>query len=114
MAFKTRALRYLGGLSGRGDIIQNGEKIAPASFDLDGYYREAAGVSGCGEIRLRAEVLKSVFGRRDLQLLTEQGQVFDISFSDSTLRAASGVAHIDVSGKMDPDDWRRGHAADNG
>jgi hypothetical protein len=113
MAFKTKALRYLGGLSGRGDIIQNGQKIAPARFDLDGYYRAAAGVSGCGEIRLRADHLKSVFGRRDLQLLTEQGQVFDISFSDSNLPASSCVAHIDVSGKMEPDDWRRGHPADN-
>jgi hypothetical protein len=107
MAFKTTALRYLGGLSGSGDIIQNGKKIAPATFDLDGYFREAAGVSGCGEIELRAEVLKSLFGRRDLQLQTEQGQVFDISFSDSTLPPASSVAHIDVSGTMDPGDWHR-------
>jgi hypothetical protein len=109
MAFKTTALRHLGGLTGRGDIVQNGKKIAPATFDLDGYYRAAAGVSGCGEIRLRAEVLRSLFGRRDLQLLTEKGQVFDIRFSDSNLPVASCVAHIDVSGKMEPGDWRRGH-----
>jgi hypothetical protein len=107
MAFKTKALRYLGGLSGRGEIIHNGMKIAPATFDLDGYYRAAAGVSGCGEIRMRADVLKSVFGRRDLQLLTEQGQVFDIIFSDTALAADSSVAYIDVAGMIDPDEWRR-------
>ncbi|MBB4198043.1 hypothetical protein CCR94_04910 [Rhodoblastus sphagnicola] len=113
MAFKTKALRYLGGLSGRGDIVQNGKKLAPTTFDLDGYYRAAAGVSGCGEIRLASEMLRSLFGRSDLQLLTEQGQVFDIKFSDHTLPASSCVAHIDLSGNMDPADWRRGDAADN-
>jgi hypothetical protein len=108
MAFKTKALRYLGGLSGRGEIIHNGKKLAPATFDLDGYYRAAAGVSGCGEIRLRAEVLKNLFGRRDLQLLTEHGQIFDIIFSDPNLPAEACVAHIDLTGMLDPDDWHRG------
>jgi hypothetical protein len=109
MAFKTKALRYLGGLTGRGDIIHDGKKIAPATFDLDGYYRAAAGVSGCGEIRLpSAEVLHGLFGRRDLQLLTEKGLVFDLIFSDSALPDESCVAHIDLTGMLDPDDWHRG------
>lgn len=108
MAFKTKALRYLGRLSGRGDIIHTGKKVASAAFELDGYYRAAAGVSGCGEIRLRAETLKSLFGRRDLQLMTEQGQVFDILFSDAMLPEESCVAHIDLTGMLDPADWRPG------
>lgn len=105
MAFKTKALRYLGRLSGRGDIIHNGKKMAPATFDFDGYYRAAAGVSGCGEIRLHADALKGLFGRSDLQMLTEQGQVFDIVFSDKVLPDESCVAHIDLTGVLDPADW---------
>jgi hypothetical protein len=108
MAFKTQALRYLGGLSGRGDVIHNGRKLAQATFDLDGYDRAAAGVSGCGEIRLRAEALKSLFGRRDLQLVTEQGKVFDFIFSNTTLPAESCVAPIDLIGKLDLDNWHSG------
>jgi hypothetical protein len=73
MAFKTKALRYLGAISGRGVVKQNGETIAPAKFDLDGYYRAPVGVTGCGEIQLPGEVLKRLFGRTDLQLLTDQG-----------------------------------------
>jgi len=105
MAFKTKALRYLGRLSGRGEIIHNGRNVAPATFDFDGYHRQAAGVSGCGEIRLSADVLKGLFGRIDLQMLTEQGQVFDIIFSDKVLPDDSCVAHVDLSGALDPADW---------
>jgi hypothetical protein len=114
MAFKHKTLRYLGGISGRGDIIHNGRKLAPATFDLDGYSRAETDVSGGGEIRLSADVLKSLFGRRDLQLLTEHGQVFDIIFSDKALPDESCVAHIDLTGMLDPDDWRREGAVDHG
>ena len=55
MAFKTKPLRYLGAISGRGVVKQNGETIAPAKFDLDGYYRAPVGVTGSGEINGRAK-----------------------------------------------------------
>jgi len=73
MSFKTKALRYVGAISGRGVVKQNGETIAPAKFDLDGCYRAPVGVKGCGEIQLPSEVLKRLFGRTHLQLLTDQG-----------------------------------------
>ncbi len=41
MAFKTTALRYLGGISGHGIVTQNGKEIAQATFDFDGYFRAA-------------------------------------------------------------------------
>jgi hypothetical protein len=111
MAFKTKPLCYLGGLSGRGCIVQHGKTITSATFDLDGYVSAAEGVSACGEIRLRAEILKGLFGSGDLQLLTERGQVFEFGFSDSILPPASCAAHIDVTGLVDPDDWSRRQAA---
>ncbi len=109
MAFKTQALRYLGGISGNGVVTQNGKEIAPAKFDLDGYFRPAVGVTGSGEIQLSSDVLKSLFGRTDLQLLTDQGLLLALRFSDSTLPAASDVAHIDVTGQLStaPGDWRQ-------
>ena len=39
MAFKTKALRDHGAISGRGVVKPNGETIAPAKFDLVVYYR---------------------------------------------------------------------------
>ena len=108
MAFKTTALRYLGGISGHGVVTQNGAKIAPATFDFDGYFRAAAGVTACGEIQMPADVLKSLFGRSDLQLVTDQGRLLDLSFSDPASPPAGDVAHVDVSGElpMAPGDWR--------
>ncbi len=108
MAMKTTALRYLGGISGHGVVTRNGETIAQATFDFDGYFRAAAGVTGCGEIQMPAEVLKSLFGRSDLQLLTDQGRLLDLSFSDPTSPPAGDVAHVDVSGELPtaPGDWR--------
>ncbi len=109
MAFKLQALRYLGGISGHGAVTQNGKKIATAKFDLDGYFRPAIGVTGCGEIQLSGDMLQSLFGRTDLQLLTDQGLLLDLRFSDSTLPAASDVAHVDVTGPLSsaPGDWRQ-------
>lgn len=108
MAFKTKALRYLGGISGRGVIKQNGKTIAAANFDFDGYFRPAAGVTGSGEIQLPGRVLKDLFGRTDLQLLTDRGLLLDLRFSDSSLPAASEVAHVEVKGQepIAPADWR--------
>ena len=108
MAFKTKALRYLGAISGRGVVKQNGETIAAAKFDLDGYYRAPVGVTGSGEIQLPREVLKRLFGRTDLQLLTDQGLLLALRFSDSTLPPASDVAHVDVAGHspIAAGDWR--------
>ncbi len=105
---KTTALRYLGGISGHGVVTRNGERIAQATFDFDGYFRTAAGVTGCGEIQMSAEVLKSLFGCSDLQLLTDQGRLLDLSFSDPTSPPEGEVAHVDVSGELPtaPADWR--------
>jgi hypothetical protein len=105
---KTKALRYLGGISGQGVVTQNGKAVAQAHFDIDGYFRTAVGVTGCGEIQAPAEVLEGLFGRTDLQLLTDRGFLLDLSFSDSALAPASDVAHVDVTGQLptSPADWR--------
>jgi hypothetical protein len=108
MNYKTKALRYLGGISGQGFVTQNGKKLAQAGFDLDGYFRAAVGVTGSGEIQAPAEVLLALFGRTDLQLLTDRGLVLDLSFSDATLAPTSTVAHVDVTGQLPTalSDWR--------
>ncbi len=93
-------MRYLGAISGSGVIKCNGESIARASYDFDGFFKERVGVTSCGEIQLSAVALKGVFGRRDVQLLTDDGHLLDLRFSEKELHAASDVAHVDVTGDL--------------
>jgi hypothetical protein len=101
-------MRYLGRISGTGMLQCSGKDVARAAFSFDGYAKRPAGVSSCGEIRMAAPVLKAVFGRSDVQLLTDSGRLLDLRFSDKGLRASSDVAHVDVTGDLPPtpESWR--------
>jgi hypothetical protein len=107
MAFKTRSLRYLGGISGHGVVQRDGKTVAPVQFDLDGYFRPAVGVTGSGEIKLPPETLEGLFGRSDLQLLTDSGLRLSLRFSDSKLPPASDFVGVEVTGpaSFTPEDW---------
>ena len=78
-------MRYLGKISGSGVLKCNGEEIARASYDFDEFFKEPAGVTSCGEIRLSATVLQDVFGHKDVQLLTDNGRLFNLRFSEKKL-----------------------------
>jgi hypothetical protein len=70
------------------------------SFDFDGFVRKPAGVTCCGEIHLSAAMLKDVFVCRNAQLLTDEGRLLDLTFSEKALLSASDVAHVDVTGEL--------------
>jgi hypothetical protein len=93
-------MRYLGNISGRGMLKCNGEEVARASYCFEGFFKESTGVTSCGEIRLSATVLKDVFGHKDIQLLTDNGRLFNLKFSELKLPEASDVAHVDVTGDL--------------
>lgn len=100
-------MRYLGGLRGAGTLRCKGQDVAPADYALDGYLIPPAGVAGSGEIRMTPEVLKKVFGRRDLELVTENGRALTFRFSDKKLHAGDDAAHIDVTGGLpEAKNWR--------
>jgi hypothetical protein len=101
-------MRYLGGISGSGLLKCDGEEIARATYDFDGFFHKAAGVTGSGEIRLPAPALRSVFGRQRVQLFTDDGRLLNLRFSEKTLPSASDAAHVDVTGDL-PNQrrWRR-------
>ncbi len=102
-------MRYLGRLSGAGVLKCNGEEIARASYDFDSFFKKTAGMTSCGEIRASADALKGVFGHKNVQLLTDDGRLLDLRFSEKELLPASDVAHVDVSGELPdaPQNWRR-------
>jgi len=100
-------MRYLGGISGTGMLTCKGVDIAPASYDFEGFSRKTGEVTGSGEIKVDASSLQALFGRSDVRLRTENGNMFDLKFSDKALRDP-GIAHVDLAGDLPPArDWRR-------
>jgi len=93
-------MRYIGGIIGGGVLKCNGEDIARASYDFDGYFDKSGRLTSCGEIRASPAALKGVFGCKNVQLLTDDGLLLDLSFSEKALPTASAVAHVDVTGKL--------------
>ena len=101
------SMRYLGGLRGAGQLRCQGQVVAPADYELDGYLVPPAGVAGSGEIRTAPEVLRRVFGRKDLELVTEDGRALSFRFSDRKLSAGDDAAHVDVTAGMPTaKEWR--------
>jgi hypothetical protein len=92
-------LRYLGRSSGSGVLTRNGEQIARASYDFENYSKKPTGIASSGEIRLTAAALEDIFGCEGLQLLTDDGRLLDLKFSDRKLPFDSDAAHVDVIGE---------------
>jgi hypothetical protein len=96
---------YLGGISGTGTLRCDGKEVARASYDLDGFYRKGLGVIGSGEIHGSPAALQEVFGRKGVQLITDEGRLLDLRFSERNLPSTSDVTHVDVTGQL-PTSWR--------
>lgn len=92
-------MRYLGGLRGTG-ILKCGSDTASASaaYDIDGFLRGNNQVAACGEIRMSPGALRNVFGRRDLQLLTDDGRVLRLSFCGPRPRGRHDVSEPSSGG----------------
>ncbi len=61
-----------------------------------------------GELKLAPSDLKAVFGRPGVQLLTDDGRLLDLRFSEKELHPGAEVAHVDVTGDLprSPAEWR--------
>lgn len=92
-------MRYLGGISGDGMLKCKGAGIASVSYDFEFFSRKGGSVTGSGEIKLAPAALQALFGRSDVQLLTEDDRLLDLKFSDKGMREP-GVAHVDLSGDL--------------
>lgn len=95
-------MRYLGGTAGSGILKCAGADLIRASYDFDSYAQKSGEVTRCGEIRLPAATLLSIFGRPDIELLTDEGQLLHLKFSARKLAPASDTAHVDVIGQRPP------------
>jgi len=100
-------MRYLGRIAGEGALLQNGEEVARASYDLEGYIGRRGALVGSGEIEIPATVLEAVFGARGLQLLRDDGGLLDLKFSGKEAPSGTGAAQVEVSGDLAkaPAEW---------
>jgi hypothetical protein len=103
-------MRYLGRIAGNGLLTRDGETVARASYDFDGFIGSGRSVTSSGEIKVSPSDLMTVFGQLGVQLLTDDGRHLGLRFSDSEPRRASDVAHVDVTGDLpsSPAKWRSG------
>jgi hypothetical protein len=93
-------VRYLGGLSGAGVLRLGTTTVGRVEYDFEGYLTRPGEVSGSGEIRTTVTALKQVFGQKDVHLLTDDGKLFDLKFSQMVLTETSKTAHVDVTGEL--------------
>lgn len=93
-------MRYIGGAAGEGVLRCDGQEIGRATYDFDSFFNAPVGITSSGEIRLSPAALRGVFGRRVVQLLTDDGRLLNLTFSDKELRLESDAAHVDVTGDL--------------
>jgi hypothetical protein len=100
-------MHYLGGLRGAGILTCGDQTVAGVDYEFDGFLTEPGQVTGCGEIRMPPEVLRQVFGRKNIQLLTDDGRHLSLRFSEKRLDPTSDAAHVDVAGELPlVSEWR--------
>ena len=100
-------MQYLGVLRGTGKLKCGDEILASADYDFEGFRTRQGGVTGGGELRMRPDALRLVFGRADLHLLTDDGRLLRLRFSEKQLPDSSDSTHVDVTGDLPAQsDWR--------
>lgn len=97
---ESSIMRYLGRIAGAGLLTCDGEAIARAFYEFEGFMRPKGVVTSSGEISLPPVDLKTVFGRRDVQLLTDDGHLLNLKFSQKAIRSADDVALVEVTGDL--------------
>jgi hypothetical protein len=95
-------------MRGEGSLACEGEPLGRVEYEIDGFLTRPGEIVGSGEIRMAPGDLDKAFGRRNLQLTTDQGRVLNVRFSGKRNDARSAAAHADIGGDLPPaSEWRR-------
>ena len=102
------SMRHLGVMRGSGTLSCGGSVLGAVVYEIDGYCTKPGEVIGSGEISMAPAELADAFGRRDLELATDDGRVLAVRFSGSRRDTRTGAAHADITGGLPAEDeWRR-------
>ena len=101
-------MQYLGRIAGNGVMTCDGVALARVAYDFEGYSRPGGQLMSSGEIEAPAADLQAAFGRPRVQLLTDDGRLLDLKFSQKSLSARSLVALVEVTGDLPKtkENWR--------
>jgi hypothetical protein len=101
-------MRYLGRMDGDGELLRNGDAVARASYDFEGFLGPRGVVMSSGEIVTSPAALELIAATAGVQLRTDDGRLLNLKLSDQGLGSAAGVAQVEVSGDLprSPAEWR--------
>src|ERR1700686_534498 len=101
-------------MAGCGNLRIEGETVARAAYDFDGFTAPLGGAMSSGELGLAHSDLKPAFGRPGVHLLTDDGRLLDLRFAEKELRGERRVVHVDVTGELPSSlaEWRVGPTTD--
>lgn len=101
-------MQYLGRIAGEGVLTCDGEAVGRVAYEFEGFSRPGGQLMSSGEIEASAADLQAAFGRPRVQLLTDDGRLLDLKFSQKALSARSGVALVEVTGDLPKsrENWR--------
>jgi hypothetical protein len=107
-------MRYLGRIAGDGVLLRDGQAIARASYDFEGFAGPRGDNLCSGEIILTRTALESVFGAAGVQLRTDNGRLLDLRFSEKALGRTAVMAQVEVTGQLPGSqaEWRSGTMAE--
>jgi hypothetical protein len=104
-------MKYLGSISGIGELLSNGVVFAGATYELDAFVRQKGQLSGTGEIGPTSSLEKGAMAQKNLQLRIVGGQVLNLAIADGK-RPAPNLFCVDISGALPADgDWRHENTA---
>jgi hypothetical protein len=92
-------MQYLGEISGNGILKCDGVDITTVFYEFESYLLKSGGSTGSGEITLAAEALKSCFRKPRVQLLADDGRMFNLTFPEKRLREQN-TAQVVVTGDL--------------
>jgi hypothetical protein len=99
-------MRYLGEISGNGTLKCEGVSVATAFYEFESYSFKTGGVTGSGEITVAPEALNSCFRKSGVQLLSDDGRMFNLTFPEKQLREPN-IAQVVVTGDLPTErNWR--------
>lgn len=91
-----RDLRFLGSVSGSGNLVRGGEVIARVSYEFDGYAGTRTDVTAGGEVCIEGLVPKLAGETAKLQLVSDNGSVFTLRLLNQQAENQR-IAHVDIA-----------------
>jgi len=109
MAFKTTGLRYLGGISGEGAVMLNGETVSPAKIRSGRLFSSLDWRHGQRRTPVAGRCAEEFVRQQGSSIADGRGLLLALRFSDLKLPATRDFVRVEVTAQptTTPEDWRQ-------